>query len=326
MIPRYGRGACAAIALVAIIPFGAAFAQSAYPVKPIRFIVPFPPGGGTDIVTRLVANKLTETLGWQFVVDNRSGAGGSIGLEVAARAPGDGYTIVTGQTSNLTINPALYSKLPYDPFRDFVPVTLMASSPVVVVTGAKGSYRTVADLIEAAKARPDQVTYATSGNGGTGHLTSELLQRAAGVKLLHVPYKGATQVMPDLIGGRLNVFFTTLEAAAPHLKAGTIRLLALSSAKRVPSLPDAPTIAESGYKGLEATNWHGAFVPARTPPAIVTRLSAEITRALAMPDVQQKLAGGAGPVEPGPAALAAVLKADYDKWGRIVREAGIKAE
>ena len=320
------RPTCILVALACAVLACPAVAQTGYPTKPIRFIVPFPPGGGTDIVTRLVANKLNETHGWQFVVDNRSGAGGSIGLEVAARAAPDGYTIVTGQTSNLTINPALYSRLGYDSFRDFAPVTLMASSPVVVVVGAKASYKSIADLIEAAKARPDQVTYATSGNGGTGHLTSELLQRAASVKLVHVPYKGATQVMPDLISGRLNVFFTTLEAAAPQLKAGTIRLLAVTSGKRVPSMPDAPTIAESGYKGLEATNWHGAFVPARTPAAIITRLSSEITRAVNAPDVQQKLAGGAGPIEAGPAALAAQLKADYDRWGRIVREAGIKAE
>ncbi|HEV7444512.1 MAG TPA: tripartite tricarboxylate transporter substrate binding protein, partial [Steroidobacteraceae bacterium] len=269
-----------AAVLAALALADAASAQGAYPTKPIRMIVPFPPGGGTDILSRLVANKLTESAGWQIVVDNRGGAGGNIGLDAAAKAAPDGYTMVMGQTSNLTINPSLYSKLPYDSLRDFTPVSVVASSPIAFMVMAKAPYRTLKDLIAAGKAKPGEVTFATTGNGTVGHLTGELIQRIAGVKYVHVPYKGSAQAFPDLLGGRLGFFLASLETAIPQMKAGTIRTLAVTSAQRVPVLPEIPTVAESGYPAFETTTWYGILVPKGTPHGIVARLSTEIVKVL----------------------------------------------
>jgi tripartite-type tricarboxylate transporter receptor subunit TctC len=316
----------AAAMLLSLACAGQAHSQADYPTKPIRFIVPFPPGGGTDIVSRLVTNKMAEVLGWKFVVDNRSGAGGSVGMEVAANSVPDGYTLVMGQTSNLAINPSLYARLPYVPLRDFAPVSLVSMIPITVMVSTKAPYKSLGDLISAAKAKPDQVTYASTGNGTVGHLTGELFQRMTGVKFIHVPYKGASQVFPDLLGGRVNFFLASLESAIPQVKAGTIRALAVTSAQRAPALPDVPTVADSGYKGFEANTWTGVLAPAKTPKPIIARLSAEITRILNLPDMRERLATGGSPVQAGPAAFTALLKADSEKWGRIVKEAGVKVE
>ena len=315
-----------AAALLALSCTGHVHSQGDYPSKPIRFIVPFPPGGGTDIVSRLVTGKLTETLGWRIVVDNRSGAGGSVGMEVAAKSAPDGYTLVMGQTSNLAVNPSLYSKLPYDPLKDFSPVSLVSMIPITIMISAKAPYKSLADLVNAAKANPGKVTFATTGNGTIGHLTGEMLQRMAGVKFIHVPYKGASQAFPDLLGGRINFFLASLESALPQMKAGTIRALAVTSSQRAPALADIPTVAESGYKGFEANTWTGVLVAARTPQPIIERLNAEITRILDLPDMRERLATGGMPVQTGPKAFAALLKADSEKWGRVVREAGLKVE
>jgi tripartite-type tricarboxylate transporter receptor subunit TctC len=326
-VKRAIHGAAAAAALFfAACAVGPACAQGDYPNKPIRFIVPFPPGGGTDIVSRLVTGKMTETLGWRIVVDNRSGAGGSVGMEVAARSAPDGYTLVMGQTSNLAVNPALYSKLPYEPLRDFAPVSLVSSIPIAVMIAAKAPYKSLGDLVGAAKAKPGQVTFASTGSGTIGHLTGELLQRMAGVKFIHVPYKGASQAFPDLLGGRLDILLASLESALPQVKSGTIRVLAVTSAQRAPVLPDVPTVAESGYKGFEANTWTGVLVAARTPAPIIARLNTEITRILDLPDMRERLATGGTPVQTGPKAFAARLKADTEKWARIVKEAGVKVE
>jgi tripartite-type tricarboxylate transporter receptor subunit TctC len=316
----------AAAALLSVAVAGAASAQGDYPNKPIRFIVPFPPGGGTDIVSRLVVNKMTETLGWRIVVDNRSGAGGNVGMEAAANSAPDGYTLVMGQTSNLAVNPSLYSNLPYQPLRDFAPVSLVSMIPITVMVATKAPYKSITDLMAAAKAKPGQVTYASTGHGTIGHLTGELLQRSGGVKLIHVPYKGASQAFPDLLGGRLDVFLASLESAIPQVKAGTIRALAVTSAQRAPVFPDVPTVAESGYKGFEAYTWTGVLVAARTPQPIIARLNTEITRILDQPDIRARLATGGAPVKTGPQAFTALLKADTEKWARIVKEAGIKVE
>jgi tripartite-type tricarboxylate transporter receptor subunit TctC len=316
----------AAAALLAMAAAGAAHAQGDYPNKPIRFIVPFPPGGGTDIVSRLVVNKMTETLGWRIVIDNRGGAGGSVGMEAAANSAPDGYTLVMGQTSNLAINPSLYAKLPYQPLRDFSPVSLVSMIPVVFMVPAKSPFKTVGDLVNAAKAKPGQVTFATTGNGTVGHLTGELLQRRAGVKLNHVPYKGSLQAFPDLLGGRIDLFLASLETAIPQVKAGTIRVLAVTSLQRAPVMPDVPTVAESGYAGFDANTWTGVLVAAKTPRPIIERLNAEITKVLDAPDIRARLATGGAPVKTGPQAFIALLKADSEKWGRIVREAGLKVE
>jgi tripartite-type tricarboxylate transporter receptor subunit TctC len=290
-------------------------------------IVPFPPGGGTDILSRLIANKLTESVGWQVVVDNRGGAGGNIGLDAAAKAAPDGYTIVMGQTSNLTINPSLYTKLPYDSLRDFTPVSVVASSPIAFMVFAKGPYRTFKDLIAAGKAKPGEVTFASTGNGTVGHLTGELIQRIAGVRYVHVPYKGSAQAFPDLLGGRIGFFLASLETAIPQMKAGTIRTLAITSAQRVPVLPDIPTVAESGYPGFETTTWYGILVPKGTPQPIVARLSAEIVKVLESADVRERMAANGGAtIKPGPAAFDALLKSELTKWSRVIREAGVKIE
>ncbi|MDB5925216.1 MAG: hypothetical protein JWN13_4152 [Betaproteobacteria bacterium] len=305
----------------------AASAQGAYPAKPIRMIVPFPPGGGTDILSRLVAIKLTESVGWQIVVDNRGGAGGNIGLDAAAKAAPDGYTMVMGQTSNLTINPSLYSKLPYDSLKDFTPVSVVASSPIAFMVFAKAPYRTLNDLIVAGKAKPGEVTFATTGNGTVGHLTGELIQRVAGVRYVHVPYKGSAQAFPDLLGGRIGFFLASLETAIPQMKAGAIRTLAVTSAQRVPVLPDIPTVAESGYPGFETTTWYGILVPKGTPQPIVARLSTEIVKVLESADVRERMAANGGAtIKPGPAAFDAQLKSELTKWSRVIREANVKIE
>lgn len=317
----------AAILAALAVSFGTcgAIAQQAYPAKPIRFVVPFPPGGGTDILARQVSNKLTERLKWNIVVDNKPGAGGNIGIDLAAKSPPDGYTIVIGQTSNLAINPSLYKKLPYDPIKDLVPISLVAAFPIAITTSAKGPHKTFADVIAAAKAKPGQLTFASSGNGTVAHLTGELLQRAAGVKLIHIPYKGAAQAFPDLIGGRVDMFLSSLETALPQVKAGTVRAVAVTSTKRVPVVPDVPTVSET-YKGFEATTWFGIFAPAKTPEPIVARLTEEIEKVLQLPDVREHMAAGGSEVKPGPKELAAVLSADFPKWSKIVKESGAKVD
>jgi tripartite-type tricarboxylate transporter receptor subunit TctC len=318
------------IALAACLTFaalGGAHAQANYPNKPIRLIVPFPPGGGTDILSRLIANKLTETVGWQIVIDNRGGAGGNIGLQAAAQAAPDGYTMVMGQTSNLAINPSLYSKLPYDPVRDFIPVSLVSASPVALVVSQKSPYKTLGDFVAAAKAKPGQLTFGSPGSGTVAHLTGELFQRTAGIKFVHIPYKGAAQALPDLLGGRIDIYSGSLETAMPHMKAGTIRALAITSQQRASAAPDVPTVSESGYKGFEATTWFGILVAKGTPEAIVNRLTAEITKVLQLPDVKQRMGATGGlPVKTGPKEFAALLKSDIQRWSRIVKESGAKVD
>ena len=319
--------AIAALLCVASGVTGAATAPNEYPARPIRFIVPFPPGGGTDILARLVANKLTERLGWQIVMDNRSGAAGSIGLDAAAKANPDGYTLVLGQTSNLTINPSLYAKLPYDSVRDFVPISVVASSPIAFMVAAKSPYANFGQLMAAAKQKPGEITFATTGNGTVGHLTGELLQSVAKVKFLHVPYKGSAQAFPDLLGGRLGLFLASLETAIPQMKAGAIRTLAVSSRQRVPALPEIPTVAESGYPNFETATWYGVLVPRGTPQPIVAKLSAEITKALDAPDVRERMAANGGAtIQTGPAAFGALIPSEIAKWRRVIKEAGVKLE
>ena len=314
-------------ACLTLAAFATAYAQSNYPTKPIRLIVPFPPGGGTDILARLIGTKLTETVGWQIVIDNRGGAGGNIGLQSAAQAAPDGYTMVMGQTSNLAINPSLYSKLPYDPVRDFVPVSLVSASPVALVVSQKSPHKTLGDFVAAAKAKPGQLTFGSPGSGTVAHLTGELFQRTAGIKYVHIPYKGAAQALPDLLGGRIDLYAGSLETAMPHMKAGTIRALAITSLQRASAAPDVPTVAESGYKGFEATTWFGILVAKGTPEAIVNKLTAEITKVLQLPDVKQRMVATGGlPVKTGPKEFSELLRTDIQRWSRIVKESGAKVD
>lgn len=310
----------AALLLCAVC--GSAIAQPAYPDKPIRLIVPFPPGGGTDIVSRLIATKLSENLGVQVVVDNRGGAGGTLGLGVAANGAPDGYTLVMGQTSNLSIGPALYSKLPYDTFRDFTPISLVYEAPLAISVSARSPIKSVKELIASSKTKSGGLNFASPGNGTVSHLTGELLKKAIGMNFVHVPYKGAAQAIPDLIAGRADFYVSSLESAKPHMQSGATRVLAVTSLKRAPDAPDVPTIAEAGYKGFEAVTWWGLLAPHGTPSAIVKKLAAEIERVLVNPDVTKRLVGAK--VQTGPQVFAAKLKADHKKWAEIVRESGAK--
>lgn len=316
------QAASAAIALAFFV--SAAVAQE-YPAKPIKLIVPFPPGGGTDISARTLVNKLSEGGKWTFVVENKPGAGGNLGIEQAVRSPADGYTLVIGQTSNLAINPTLYAKLPYDPLKDLAPVALVVSAPVVLVVAADSPYRSLADLLAAAK--KGTITYASPGNGTVSHLAGELLQRSAGVKLVHVPYKGAAQALTDTLGGQVQSFMSSVPSALAHVKSGRLRALAVTSSRRSPELPSVPTVAESGYPGFEANTWYGLLAPAGTPAPIVARLNAEVNRALAAKEVRERLASEGGETLGGsPAQFAAFLASEHAKWGRVVRESGAKVD
>ncbi len=314
-------------AALALAAFAAAAPAQDYPAKPIRLIVPFPPGGGTDIAGRTVANKLSETLRWTFVIENKPGAGGNLGVERAVKSPPDGYTLVIGQTSNLAINPALYAKLPYDPLKDLSPVALIVSAPVVLVVAANSPYKSLGDLVAAARRDPGAVTFASPGNGTVSHLAGELLQRASGVKFTHVPYKGAAQAMTDLLGGQVQSFMSSVPSALAQIRGGRLRAIAVTSAKRAAEMPEVPAIAESGYAGFDATTWYGLLAPAGTPAAVIKRLNAELNRVLEMPDVRQRLAAEGGEVLGGsPEGFASLIKADHAKWGRIVKESGAKVD
>ena len=305
---------------LAFAALGGAHAQANYPTKPIRFIVPYPPGGGTDIVSRLITTTLSERLGTQVIVDNRGGAGGTIGIAMAAKAPADGYTLVMGQTSNLSIGPALYRKLQYDALKDFAPITLVDIAPLALSVSNKSTYKSVSELIAASKAKRDGLTFASPGNGTVAHLTGELLKGATKMNFVHVPYKGAAQAIPDLIGGRADFYISSLESAKPHMQAGTIRVLAVTSQKRAPDAPEIPTIAEAGYKGFEAVTWWGVLAPAGTPNDVIKRLSDEIAAILKLPEVNKRLGGDGVPT--GPAEFTKLLKSDHEKWARIVKESG----
>lgn len=321
------RLATAAGAVNLIVPGSGALAQPAYPAKPIRLIVPFPPGGGTDILTRVVGQEMSKQLGQPVVVENKPGAGGNIGVDLAAKAPADGYTLVMGQTSNLAINPTLYAKLPYDPVKDLSPIALVASAPLVLVVASGAPYRSLADALAAAKANPGAITFASPGNGTVAHLTGELLQRSAGAKFEHIPYKGSSQAMVDIMGGVVQLFMASIPTALAQIKAGKLRPLAVTSITRVIELPDVPTVDESGLPGFEASTWFGFLARAGTPQPVIARLSVEVNRALQVPIVRERIAGeGAVATGGSPEQFAALLREDLMKWGRVVKESGAKLD
>lgn len=303
-----------------------AFAQS-WPAKAIRIVVPFPPGGGTDIIARETSQKVAAATGWTFVIDNKPGAGGNLGVDAVAKAPADGYTLVLGQTSNLAINPTLYSKLPYDPQKDLVPIVLLANAPLVMVTSATSPYKTLADAVAAAKAKPGVVNFASPGNGTVAHLTSELFQKAAAVKTQHVPYKGANQALTDVISGNVELYMSSVPTLLGQIKQGKLRALAVTSDKRVDDLPEVPTINESGYKGFNAVTWFGLLAPAATPKDVVARVNAEFNKALQQPALRKKLSDeGADPVGGTPEQFATLIKDDLVRWGKVVKESGAKVD
>jgi len=314
-----------AIALTALST--AAFSQDAahYPSRPIRMIVPFAPGGGLDISTRLIGQKLTGEWGQNVVVDSRPGAATIVGAEIASRASPDGYTVLM-ITTTFAINPGLYSKLPYDPGRDFTPVTQLNSQPNVVVVPPSFAGNSVKDLIALAKAKPGELTFASPGAGSAPHLAAEMFQRAAGVSMIHVPYKGIPPAVTDVIGGRVTMLFTTTISAAPHIKAGKLRAVAITSAKRQSGMPDIPTIGET-LPGYRAEAFQGMVVPAGVPQAIVNKLSAEVARIVRLPDVAERFQlDGAEPVGSTPNEFAAFLRAEMQKWSKVIKDAGIKPE
>lgn len=317
------RAALAATALALLAP--AAHAQ-AWPAKPVRLIVPFPAGGGTDLITRELANKVANA-GYTFVLDNKPGSGGNIGVDAAAKAPADGYTLVMGQTSNLAISPTLYAKLPYDPVKDLAPVSLVASAPLVIVTGADSPYKTLQDVVATAKAKPGSINFATSGNGTVAHLATEAFQKAAGIKLTHIPYKGAAQGATDVISGQVHLYVSSIPTLLGHIKSGKMRPLAVTSIKRADDLAQVPTVAESGYKGFDAVTWFGILGPANLPRDVVAKLNADINKALKDPELQKKLADqGADVAGSTPEQFGKLIRDDLDRWGKIVKESGAKLD
>jgi tripartite-type tricarboxylate transporter receptor subunit TctC len=298
-----------------------------WPNKPIRTIVPFPAGGGTDIVARDVTQKIAGVSKWTFVIDNKPGSGGNLGIDAAAKAPADGYNLVIGQTSNLAINPSLYSKLPYDPIKDLTPIGLIGNAALVLVVATHSPFKTLAEVIAAAKAQPGHINYATSGNGTVAHLATELLQREANVKLTHIPYKGAAQGINDVIGGQVQVYVSSVPTLIGHIKNGKLRPLAVTSAKRVDDLPQTPTVAESGYKGFDAVTWFGLLGPAKLPAAVVANANAELNKALNSPDLRKKLEDQGLSVTPSsPNEFGQLIQADIAKWAPVVKGSGAKVD
>jgi tripartite-type tricarboxylate transporter receptor subunit TctC len=314
--------ACAATALPAL-------AQDKWPSKPITYIVPFPAGGTTDVLGRLIGQKLGAVLGTTIVVDNRGGAGGSLGSEIAARAAPDGYTLLGGTVSSHAINVSLYPKLGYDPIKSFTPITLIGTNPVVLVVNQASPYKTLADIVAAAKAKKP-LSSASAGSGTSQHLALELLKWKAGVDITHIPYKGSGPAIQDVIGGQVDMMFDTSVVAGPHIDSGKLRAIAVSSAKRLPSLPNVPTVAESGVPGLadyEVTSWQAIFAPAGTPKAIVDRLHAEIAKIMKEPEIQDRIAKlGMQGADMTIEQIAAFQKAEVTKWAAVIKAANIKLE
>jgi len=304
-----------------------AAAQDGYPTKPIRLVVPFPPAGGTDVLSRAIAQSIGANTRWTIVVDNKPGAGGNIGLDATAKAPPDGYTIAMGQTANLAVNPALYSSMPFDPLKDFAPIALISSQPLILVVNASSPHKTLKDLVDAAKAAPGRINMASSSNGTIGHIGGELFQRRAGIQMTHVPYKGAGAAVTDLMGGSVDCFFGNTQAVGGLVTSGRLRPLAVTSPQRLANFPDVPTVAELGYPGFEASTWSGLVAPAGTPAAIVQRLNAEANKALGTSEMKAKLhEDGSTPLGGTPPQFVEFIRKEHAKWGAAVREAGIKLD
>jgi len=315
-----GAALCAVLSLSS-----GAFAQS-YPSKPIRFIAPFPPGGSADTIARLLAQEMTKSFGQQVVVENRPGAGGNIGVELVAKSPPDGYTVGIGAAGALAINQSLMGKLPYDPQKDLAAVAKLADIPIVLAVANATSAASVRDLIAAAKAKPGTLSFASAGNGTAMHLSGELFKLMAGVDMAHVPYKGSSPAVTDLVSGQVPVAFVDLSSALPQIRAGRIRGLAVASGTRTITAPDLPTIAESGVPGYDAVGWFGVIAPAGAPKDAIAKLNAEIVRIMALPEVRDRaLAVGAEPSTGTPEAFAAFIAAEIPKWERVVKASGATA-
>jgi tripartite-type tricarboxylate transporter receptor subunit TctC len=315
----------ALVCLSGVLIAGLAQAQS-WPTKPIKLIVPYPPGGGTDVIARIVQEPLAKELGQQVIIDNRGGAGGSIGSALAAQSPSDGYTILFTLSSH-TINPAIYTKLPFDTEKDFSSVVTVASLPQILVANPNFPAKTVKEVIEMAKAKPGSISYASVGNGSPGHLAGAMMATDAGVDMTHIPYRGGGPAVTDVMAGQVPLLWVSIPAAAQFVKAGKLRALAVSTVKRSAVFPEVPTMVESGFKGFEVDSWYAMFVPAKTPQAIIDRINKAAVNVLSQPDVKERLLGqGAEAVGDTPAQLSGVVKKEIAKWKQVVKSANIKVD
>ncbi len=317
----------ASLLFTAVSPASEYAAAQTFPTKPIRFVVPFAPGGSTDTLARVLGVKLSDSLGQQVVIDNRTGANGNIGMEIVAKAPPDGHTIVLGYIANVAIGPSLYDKLPFDPVKDYEHVTLLATSPNVLVAHPSLKATNMKELIALAKTQPGKLNYASASVASVGHLTGELINQLAGVKMTHVAYKGSGQAVTDLLGGHIQLMYSGFSSTLPHIKSGKLRALAQTGEKRSPALPDVPTIAESGFPKFEATAWYGVHAPAKTPKALVTKLNAEFVKALKLPDVRERLSSlGFEIAASTPEQYASYIRSEIKKWEKVVKASGAKPE
>lgn len=312
--------------LAFVAPESGRAAESPYPARPIRMIVAVPPGGPADILARLVGPKLSEALGQTVVIDNRPGANGIIAYEMAARANPDGYTFVL-VAAGVAINPSLYQKVPYDPIKDFAPITLGIAVPNILVVHPSVAATSVQELVALAKAKSGSLAFASAGNGTSGHLALELFKMKSGIDVVHVPYKGGGPALAEVVAGQVQALFSIALAATPQIKAGKLRALAISSAKRSPVVPGLPTVAEQGFPGFEVIGWFGWLAPARTPPELVARLNREIVRVLQMPDIRERLLSqNTEPVGNNPREFAAFIKSEHDKWAAVIKQAGVRID
>ena len=312
--------------LACLVFFAANALAQEWPTKPLRLILPFPPGGGTDILGRLIAERLSAGLGQAVIAENRGGAGGNVGAEAAARSAPDGYTIVLVAPS-LAISPSLYSKINYDPVKDFAPISLVATVPNVMVTQPALPAQNLIDFIQYAKAKPGALNFGSGGAGTSNHLAGELFNLVTGVKLVHVPYKGVNLAMQDVLGGNVHLVFIGIPAAAPHIKSGKLRALAVVAPRRSAALPDVPTVSEAGLQNFDVTTWYGILAPAGTPRNIVTRLNGELVKIMSSPEMKEKLsATGTEPLTSTPEEFADYIKREMAKWGDVIRRAGVKAD
>ena len=328
MAPAKRFGARAAhFCAAALLAFASSAHAQSWPAKPLRLIVPFPPGGSADILARAVGQKLAEGLGQPVVIDNRPGAGTAIGAEATAKAPPDGYTVMIGTVSSHAINPALNPGLKYDPVKDFAPISLVASIPFALLAHPSLAARSVPELVALAKAKPDALNFSSAGNGTSNHLAGELFKRMTGTSIVHVPYKGSAPALTDLVAGQVQLMFDLVLTAAPHVRSGAARALAVTGRERSAVLPGVPTVAESGVPGYEVSAWFGLFAPAGTPASVVSALAAETAKALRQPDLRERLAAqGADPITNTPEQFAAFVKEELAKWSGVVKASGMKVD
>ena len=312
---------------VAVVCTGVTWAQSSYPNRPVRLIVPFPPGGATDIVGRAVAERLQSALGQPFVVDNKPGASGNLGMADAVRSPADGYTLVLGAPQTLTINPLLFANLPFNPQKDLDPIVVVASVPNVLIVNNKIPAKSTEELIALARKQVGQLNYGSSSIGGTPHLSSELFKSMTGTSILHIPYRGSSQALQDLIGGQIDMMFDNLPAALPHIRSGNVRALAVTTLKRSSAAPELPTLNESAIKGFESEGWFALLAPSGTPPLILERINTEVNKALATPEFRERLQrAGAEPVGGSIEDFRLRIAQESQRWAKVIKFANIKAE